>query len=690
MHGDRNGFYFTITTKAGSATRWIEGNQLDVGKSGDCQVSIHDEALNPKHMSVNLKQGEVWIEDLGSSNGTFINGKRLQSHTPFRVSSEDRIQLAKGDLQLQVTPTVNEEDASPSDDLMQAARVEAARIIEESEVEAEQRVQEIYRKAMALQAQTEQTYHDKLNAAYRDANVVVHEAQAEGHQLLSRARLKSSEIRAQAEGFISELRAKTQSECEGLLDQAQLTARELKEKSLSEADRILREKEQQLLEHSRATLKERLARFDEELEQEEARRRAVLDDELSEIKKTFSKEMSGVEKELQHAREDLKVLIEKRAFEQSLMSEMGQKIEARRVESEQSRADIESLKKQASSEAARANELKEQVKFLDGQRQKLDLQNRETESKFERMQQELATSTLRLREKLDAEKVRLATAEEQHREKLEQETTLRIRGLEQKMISRLRERRERMAREMALMTETFVKQGGESINLNYADLRDRLSRWFDGEIGVMIDAQANDAKADSKTGSVKRLVLASALVGVVIGGALGWSVKEESNLNRAVASTSPMDRKVAAAAAVKKADLEIRKFDPVQTLEYRGTYVDNVLYQKGYTDRYLSDEFQRRYLRRLAPYLLKTWRVDEAKAIGAMAISSALIKALIEKRQAIHPDFVDKGIDQMRKVEAGSMEKLRKLLGSKVRVESYLKFEKQYYFKYVDWKASGG
>lgn len=688
---DKNGFYLTLTTQSGSSTKWLGGEGFSVGKSRDCQVAISDEALNPRHISVKIQKGEVYVEDLGSSNGTFINGKRLPSHQPTKLGSEDKIQLARPDLQMQVTPTFEEEeeDAFQQDiALLAAARLEATRIVEQAEIEAEQRVQEVYRRALQSQSDAETSYHSRLNAAYKDAENILHEAQARCHQLLGEARIKSNEIRRQSEGFVSDLRSRTQEECQSLLDQAQATSRELKQKSLAEADRILREKEEQLLEHSRNTLNERLARFEEDLEKEERRRLQNLEDELSQKRAGLESELKSVETELEKSRQILRTLIEKKANEQSILSDLGLAVEKQKRQSEETKVELVNMRGQVGDEAKRLEVLRAEVKALDSQRLKIDLQIRDTENKLERLQQETSTSSMRMREKLDAEKARLMSAEEQHRARLQNETAEKIHALEEQLINHLRERRERMAREMALMAETFIKEfRGQSSAIDYTELRDRLSRWFDGEVGVMMDAHAQSPM----TGRSSRpgvAWVASGLMGLCLGVGVMFLVNS-ANEGHSEKAGSPMERRVAAASAARQADLEARKFNPAQTNEYRDNYVDNVIYLRKYTEIYLSDEFQRRYLRRLAPYLLRTWRIDETKAIAAMAVSSALVKSLIEKRLAIHPDFVNKGIDQMRDLEKESKFKLKKILGTNVRVESYLKFERRYFHKYVAWKAGG-
>ncbi len=49
-----------------------------IGRHPTCQVVIDDAGVSRKHARVTLQNDEFWLEDLGSRNGTFIDGRRLE------------------------------------------------------------------------------------------------------------------------------------------------------------------------------------------------------------------------------------------------------------------------------------------------------------------------------------------------------------------------------------------------------------------------------------------------------------------------------------------------------------------------------------------------------------------------------------------------------------------------------------
>jgi len=54
---------------------------VTIGRSVDNDVHISDHTVSSHHAKIFTYLNSSYIEDLHSSNGTFINGKRIEKHT---------------------------------------------------------------------------------------------------------------------------------------------------------------------------------------------------------------------------------------------------------------------------------------------------------------------------------------------------------------------------------------------------------------------------------------------------------------------------------------------------------------------------------------------------------------------------------------------------------------------------------
>lgn len=64
-----------------------------IGRSPDADIQISDPYSSEFHARVGIQDGQVVVHDLGSTNGTYINGRRVTS--PTSVSRGDTVQIGK-------------------------------------------------------------------------------------------------------------------------------------------------------------------------------------------------------------------------------------------------------------------------------------------------------------------------------------------------------------------------------------------------------------------------------------------------------------------------------------------------------------------------------------------------------------------------------------------------------------------
>ncbi|PIR20181.1 MAG: GGDEF domain-containing protein [Deltaproteobacteria bacterium CG11_big_fil_rev_8_21_14_0_20_47_16] len=70
----------------------LEEGTTSIGRSGDVDIAINDTRISRHHITIRAHGNKVSIEDLGSTNGTYVNGKRINGTTELRDG--DKIQLS--------------------------------------------------------------------------------------------------------------------------------------------------------------------------------------------------------------------------------------------------------------------------------------------------------------------------------------------------------------------------------------------------------------------------------------------------------------------------------------------------------------------------------------------------------------------------------------------------------------------
>lgn len=65
---------------------WLVDPRYAIGKDTQNTIVLTDEGISPFHAEIRVEGDQVFISDTGSTNGTFVNGKRIQRRTELRSS----------------------------------------------------------------------------------------------------------------------------------------------------------------------------------------------------------------------------------------------------------------------------------------------------------------------------------------------------------------------------------------------------------------------------------------------------------------------------------------------------------------------------------------------------------------------------------------------------------------------------
>jgi FHA domain len=80
--------------------RTLDSAPVTIGRSSDNDMALgEDEFASAHHARVEPRRDGVWVEDVGSTNGTFVNGTKLSR--PQKLTPGDVIRIGETDLRFE-------------------------------------------------------------------------------------------------------------------------------------------------------------------------------------------------------------------------------------------------------------------------------------------------------------------------------------------------------------------------------------------------------------------------------------------------------------------------------------------------------------------------------------------------------------------------------------------------------------
>lgn len=196
MSSNEKIFLIRVGKGVESISRVFDKPTVVLGRSPDVDFMIPDLGVSRTHIEIIMKHNQIWVVDLGSANGTFLNGVPLEKNKKQVCTSGDFIELGSNKVPIWIE--VVEKGFDFND-------IKAAKIGNEDKQKLMNIVQSAYAEAKRVQDQTvdliakhKKNVEDKMQSMILDANRKAEEiislANSDAVLIKEEARKKHSEI----------------------------------------------------------------------------------------------------------------------------------------------------------------------------------------------------------------------------------------------------------------------------------------------------------------------------------------------------------------------------------------------------------------------------------------------------------------------------------------------------------------
>jgi hypothetical protein len=661
----QNVFLIGIYQDGKYISRIYDQNPLVIGRSLEAHVGITDAGVSRLHLELSIKGDVITLVDLGSANGTFVNGQKIPAKTKITCTTNDLIQIGSNKYTVKIDvleKAINLKDIKSANfpnshkenlySMLEAARAEATRMAQVVNSQADQVIKTAEAKAHAMIESAETSARAITEAADAKARVTFQTAEASANSLLQtteekiKLMLDAAEAKAKEIGETAERKAVEREKTADVRVQRNIANSEIKA--------------EEIIKNAHVKAEKLIVDADEVIKENKAKAEAIIRDADNIIKNAHTK----AESIIGDAEVRLKEAIKGR----------------------------EEATKQRDQILHEAEQTSLRIKEIEESRKNAVVALDQLKNKFEQDKKEFEASIMLVKEQSRKEAEEYRVKEMASIDQLKLEELQKVKSLHKELDQALNANREKLATELLTQMEAHllaILKPSIPQDFNWAPVNRRIQTEIKTELEELIYKYSKPLNKDSQAETSKQVFeikrnfkFAAANFAVFFVILMAVPVTREAIINyfkyRGVqVATQEFSSQM-------KAERD-RRYTPDKTPVWKNSFTDSVLYTQGYTDFKLDQKYQDKWIKDLHTYLYTKLRVDENSIVELVSQEAALVSKLKEQAEQIHPDYVNEQVNKMREVEKESVDKMIQIVGSPEKYKKFRKFSEEYYQKeYVD------
>jgi pSer/pThr/pTyr-binding forkhead associated (FHA) protein/F0F1-type ATP synthase membrane subunit b/b' len=251
----------------------VDQERFTFGRSLEATIMVTDPSVSRLHLEVVIKKGRVFVTDMGSANGSFLNGKRIDAKKPYALSPGDVFQLGTWKANLYVdliekifnakeakldtseqerieqiienAKAAAERTAKFAQDVANQTKLDAEKksktLTEEAELKATEMLRQARSEVDAILSEVKRKETEVRIQMEKEANGAVSHIHKRAYEIERQAEDKSKFLESEARKTADELVSRAQKDAETLISQAKSTGSEIRQAAEASAERVKQE-----------------------------------------------------------------------------------------------------------------------------------------------------------------------------------------------------------------------------------------------------------------------------------------------------------------------------------------------------------------------------------------------------------------------------------------------------------------